>query len=194
MMTLEQIIEREQSKRTEGGSFGITACKESIQFYLEHGSTLEQLLDEYVKRANEDVFFNKAMVLACWEMIEEKNGTVVETPREQADLNTFTLIEEKTIGNGYLFQRWEGIGYEMTVRQYSPTGYDIHVTPDKECSRFIPWIYVFTDDEGDPTQVHIETTSYGSLPIDQYAELQRAMTLAICAAEDVEKHIAHLVR
>lgn len=74
MKTLEQIIEREQSKRTEGGQFGITACKESIQFYVEHGSTLEQLLDEYVKRANEDIFFNKAMVLACWEMLEEQKS------------------------------------------------------------------------------------------------------------------------
>ena len=79
MMTLEQIIEREQSKRTEGGQFGISACKESIQFYLEHGSTLEQLLDEYVKRANEDVFFNKAMVLACWEMLEEAKAAEAES-------------------------------------------------------------------------------------------------------------------
>lgn len=71
-MTLNEILEREKSHRTENGMFGIKACKESILNFKEFkNASLYQLLEEYVKRANEDVFFNKAMVLACWELINE---------------------------------------------------------------------------------------------------------------------------
>ena len=63
-MTLEQIIEREREKRHESGSFGIKACKDSIKFEIEHfGENLYKLLEEYVTRANEDIFFNRAMGL-----------------------------------------------------------------------------------------------------------------------------------
>lgn len=72
-MTLEQILEKEKAKRYEGGMFGIAACKESIKFDVEFDKkSLYQLLEEYVKRANEDVFFNKGMILACWELINEQ--------------------------------------------------------------------------------------------------------------------------
>lgn len=72
-MTLEQIIENERAHRVEGGAFGISACKESIQYYVDQmGQSLFQQLERYLQRANEDIFFNKAMVLACWEMINEK--------------------------------------------------------------------------------------------------------------------------
>lgn len=70
-MTLQQIIENEQKHRHEDGAFGIAACKRSIKFYQELGEGLYQQLEGYVKRANEDIFFNKAMVLACWELINE---------------------------------------------------------------------------------------------------------------------------
>lgn len=72
-VTLEQILEKEKAHRHESGSFGIAACKESIKFDVEFfKSDLYQLLKEYVKRANEDIFFNRAMVLACWELINEQ--------------------------------------------------------------------------------------------------------------------------
>lgn len=71
-MTLEQIIAREKERRVEGGQFGIDACKESIKWYEEHGQSLYAQLEGYVKRANEDFFFNKTMVLACWELINEQ--------------------------------------------------------------------------------------------------------------------------
>lgn len=72
-MTLMQIIEREQEHRTESGAFGITACKEFIKDF-ELGlfnKNLFALLGEYVEKANSDPFFNKHMVLACWELINE---------------------------------------------------------------------------------------------------------------------------
>lgn len=82
MKTLEEIIEKENKTRTENGDFGIKACKESILNEIErhkqwneqentnkYNTSLYVLLEEYVKRANEDIFFNKAMVLACWELI-----------------------------------------------------------------------------------------------------------------------------
>lgn len=72
-VTLAQIIERETARRTEGGSFGITACKKSIMFDVNFFKRdLYDLLKEYVQRANEDIFFNRAMVLACWELINEQ--------------------------------------------------------------------------------------------------------------------------
>ena len=72
-MTLEQIVTKERAHRVESGEFGINACKESIRFEVtQMNHTLYELLEKYVKRANEDVFFNKAMVLACWELINEQ--------------------------------------------------------------------------------------------------------------------------
>lgn len=72
-MTLEQIIERERQHRVVGGSFGIQACKDHIKFEVEHfKKSFYELLEEYVERANKDVFFNRAMVLACWELINEE--------------------------------------------------------------------------------------------------------------------------
>ena len=72
-MTLEQIIEKEKKTRHEDGDFGIKACKKSINFSKNtFGHSYYQQLEKFVKRANEDMFFNKAMVLACWELINEK--------------------------------------------------------------------------------------------------------------------------
>ncbi len=71
--TLEQIIENEKKNRIEKGAFGIKACKESIRFEMNYSHKgLFELLEKYVKRANEDMFFNKQMILACWEMINEQ--------------------------------------------------------------------------------------------------------------------------
>ena len=73
-MTLEQILEKEQKSRQEKGMFGIEECKKHI-VEIEIGlfkKDLYQLLGKYVKSANEDIFFNKAMVLACWELINER--------------------------------------------------------------------------------------------------------------------------
>lgn len=71
-VTLEKILEKEKARRHEDGDFGIKACKESIEFQVKYfKQSLYQLLEEYVERANKDIFFNQAMVLACWEMINE---------------------------------------------------------------------------------------------------------------------------
>lgn len=68
--TLEQIIERERERANEGGMFGITECKKSIEWTMKYeDKNLYQLLGEFVERANEDIFFNKTMVYACWKMI-----------------------------------------------------------------------------------------------------------------------------
>jgi hypothetical protein len=72
-MTLETIIKIENEHRCEGGSFGIIACKEQIEWEVRfYKKSLYQLLEEYVARAKADVFFNKRMVLACWELINEQ--------------------------------------------------------------------------------------------------------------------------
>ena len=68
--TLEQILETERSIRNEDGIFGIDACKDSILFNKKYfGLSFYVQLELYVNRANQDFFFNKAMVLACWEII-----------------------------------------------------------------------------------------------------------------------------
>ena len=72
-VTLETIIEKEKAHRCENGSFGIKACKECIEMEIKYfGKNLYQLLGEYVERANSDVFFNRRMILACWELINEQ--------------------------------------------------------------------------------------------------------------------------
>lgn len=69
-LTLEKILEKEKARRQEEGIFGIKACKESIKFQVEFfKESLYKQLEEYVERANKDVLFNQAMVLACWELI-----------------------------------------------------------------------------------------------------------------------------
>lgn len=78
-MTLEQILTKEKAKRQEDGAFGINACKTNIKnqvfyekVYHDVDMSLYVLLERYVSRANEDAFFNNAMVLACWELINGK--------------------------------------------------------------------------------------------------------------------------
>ena len=72
-LTLEQIIEKEKAHRCEGGMFGIKACKEHILFDVKlRKCSLYEMLEKYVKLANEEMFFNRAMVLACWELINEQ--------------------------------------------------------------------------------------------------------------------------
>ena len=72
MKTLEQILEKEKARRVEDGIFGIKACKESIVFAKTYfGESYYQQLEEFVERANKDICFNSAMVLACWELINE---------------------------------------------------------------------------------------------------------------------------
>lgn len=76
--TLQEILDYERAHRHEDGTFGIAACKEAIQSALaiDHkyggNKTLYTLLEEYMQRANEEIFFNNAMVLACWELINEE--------------------------------------------------------------------------------------------------------------------------
>lgn len=73
MKTLAEIIESEKNNRIESGDFGITACKKSIKFAEEYfHESLYQQLEQFAIRANEDVFFNKAMILACWELTNER--------------------------------------------------------------------------------------------------------------------------
>ena len=73
-MTLEQIINKERTYRNETGLFGLDECKKAIQQEMKlFNKSLYQLLEEYVEKANNDIFFNKAMVLACWELINKIN-------------------------------------------------------------------------------------------------------------------------
>lgn len=74
MKTLESILKKEKEIRREDGIFGIKACKESVlRDVAWKNKSLFELLEEYYNRAKDDVFFNNAMVLACWELINENN-------------------------------------------------------------------------------------------------------------------------
>ena len=68
--TLEEILQDEKAKAHYQGEYGLDACKQSILDHMEYQhKSLFQLLEEYLTRANKDIFFNNAMVLACWELI-----------------------------------------------------------------------------------------------------------------------------
>lgn len=69
-MTLEKIIEKEKARRREDGRYGIAACKEAIEFeHQRENSSYFTLLEKYYNRRVTDVYFNRRMVLACWELI-----------------------------------------------------------------------------------------------------------------------------
>lgn len=92
MKTLEQILEHEKEHRHEDGEYGIKACKESIIEEInrhekwnsvsgtyeelnnapKYNTSLFVLLEELVIRANTEPLFNNAMVLACWELINDR--------------------------------------------------------------------------------------------------------------------------
>jgi len=104
--TFEEIIRAEQENRHEGGMFGIEACKRSIRFSKEElGEPYAEQLEKFVQRANEDAFFNKAMVLACYELMQEEEAekaeanaeaqTETETETAEATESTFPVITEE---------------------------------------------------------------------------------------------------
>ncbi len=73
--SLQEILNEEKKKRHEDGPFGIAECKHSIEFRMKYGKEdLFDLLRQYYYRANNEIFFNKAMLLACWEMINDLGG------------------------------------------------------------------------------------------------------------------------
>ena len=85
METLEQILAKEKEHRHEDGMFGIKACKEHIHWEVTFRTKREivhrelngytilfDLLGEYLERAQNDKLFNRAMILACWELINER--------------------------------------------------------------------------------------------------------------------------
>lgn len=85
MKTLEQIIEEERAYAKKGGDYGIDACKKSILSTIKTNNMLNErsgnktyptslyvLLEDYVDRAHADPFFNRTMVLACWELINKQ--------------------------------------------------------------------------------------------------------------------------
>lgn len=98
--TLEEIIRAEQSHRHEGGQFGINACKESIRFSVEYlGENLADLLNEYVERANADAFFNKAMVLACWELMQEAEAEAETMTNETKKAEIMAIVDRLCADN-----------------------------------------------------------------------------------------------
>ena len=76
MKTLQELLKQTKGAKKEG-IFGIDACKESIRSTIEldakqgKKTSLYTLLEEYVDRANKDIFFNSNMVQACWQLINE---------------------------------------------------------------------------------------------------------------------------
>lgn len=96
---LFEIIEKERRNRHEGGLFGVAACKSSILSEVSRGEDLLNLLDTYVSRSVKDPFFNRAMVLACWELILHTTITVsVELTDEEIDDIVCAALEDGICG------------------------------------------------------------------------------------------------
>ena len=71
--TLESIINEEYKRRIEKEEFDISEYKKVVLDEVEFDNkSLYQLLEEYVKLSNEDPFFDRARVLACWELINKR--------------------------------------------------------------------------------------------------------------------------
>lgn len=71
--------EQEKKREMEANPFGLRACMESIEFDVE---VLKrdpfEMLEKFEQRAKEDIFFNKTMIEAVKQYIEEKGLTQEE--------------------------------------------------------------------------------------------------------------------
>ena len=71
--TLEEIIRDESTKARCLNGYKLDAFKSTVLDHMQHyHKTLPQLLEEYVARANKDIFFERGMVYACWQLIQDK--------------------------------------------------------------------------------------------------------------------------
>ena len=84
MKDLKYYLEKTKNASIDG-TYGINACKESIKQTIRlnkkfnaHYSNkncpenLDEILNHFIKRANQDIFFNDNMIRACYELIKEK--------------------------------------------------------------------------------------------------------------------------
>lgn len=119
MKTLQQILETENENAHAGGKFGLDACRNAVKSDLKHtkGATLFSLLENYYGRCS-DAFFNKTMVLACWQLINEGY-----TQEEKAETYNFEwTTEEAVIANmntPRIFRGWSA--EPMTLAQITGT-------------------------------------------------------------------------
>ena len=113
MKTLQQILDAERENMHAGGQFGMDACRNAVKSDLKYtkGATLFTLLEEYYGRCS-DAFFNKRMVLACWDLINE--GYVPEQKVVTYDYEWTT--EEQVIANmntQRIFRGWSAEPYHL---------------------------------------------------------------------------------
>ena len=106
------------------------------------------------------------------------------------------LLKERNIENGRIVQVYEVGSYEVAVRGPKDiSGGRIFVDIQRKSGyngRYLPFLSVFDrEDENDNIlmDIHVETTSYGSLSLDEIAHFMEAMLNGIEAAKIIEQKI-----
>ena len=106
------------------------------------------------------------------------------------------LLTERNIENGRIVQVYEVGNYEVAVRGPKDlSGGRIFVDIQRKSGyngRYLPFLSVFDrEDENDNIlmDIHVETTSYGSLSLDEIAHFMEAMRNSIEAARIIEQKI-----
>ena len=106
------------------------------------------------------------------------------------------LLTERNTENGRIVQVYEVGSYEVAVRglKDSPvvrTFVDVQ-RKSGYTGRYLPFLSVYDrEDENDNIlmDIHVETTSYGSMPLDEIAHFMEAMRNGIEAARISEQKI-----
>lgn len=106
------------------------------------------------------------------------------------------LLTERNIENGRIVQVYEVGSYEVAVRGRKDSSDSltfVEIQRKSGCSgRYLPFLSVFDrEDENDNIlmDIHVETTSYGFLSLDEIAQFMEAMRNGIEAAKIIEQKI-----
>ena len=106
------------------------------------------------------------------------------------------FLTERNIENGRIVQVYEVGNYEVAVRgRKDPPVVRTFVEIQRKSGyngRYLPFLYVYDrEDENDNIlmDIHVETTSYGSLSLDEIAQFMEAMRNGIKAARIIEQKI-----
>lgn len=73
-LTIEEMLSEANKVRHDDGAYGVNACRNEIR-----GKNYEKLFREFYIKSNVDFFFNKNMLLACYEFIKMPIENHVET-------------------------------------------------------------------------------------------------------------------
>lgn len=106
----------------------------------------------------------------------------------------FIKVMDFTREPGERFQKWEGEHYYLYIVFFDSGFASIHMKRKDSHSRFLPVCYVASDEDDLPSEVTIQTTSYGAISISEIEELNEALRCAVETAKTVNAQFVEPIR